>query len=116
MTHLLSGYGRLLERKPGDGLSKIGPSNCSPGAARECALKTRVNAHAQCANFLFQIALIYLWLAQCANPCQRRSRGGGRVAGATPPFWGWCVPVPPFQCALRGYMDAPQMGGALPPQ
>ena len=73
-------------------------------------MKTGVRLHAQVATFLSHIICIYLWLGQVARPFERRSRGEG-VAGATPPFWGLCVPGPPFQVALRGYMDAPKMGG-----
>ena len=101
--------------KPGDGLSKIGPSNCSPGAARECALKTRVNAHAQCANCLFHIALSYLWLAQCANPCQRRSRGGVS-GGSDPTFLGLVRPCTPVSMRTPGVHGRPPDGGSLPPQ
>ena len=73
-------------------------------------MKTGVRLHAQVATFLSHIIRIYLWLGQVARPFERRSRGGGS-GGSDPTFLGLVRPCTPVSSALRGYMDAPQMGG-----
>ena len=73
-------------------------------------MKTGVRLHAQVATFLSHIPCPHLWLGKLRALLSADPEGEG-VAGATPPFCGSCVPVPPFQVALRGYRDAPQMGG-----
>ena len=101
--------------KPGDGLSKIGPSNYGPGAARECNLKRGVQLHEQITNFLFHIALIYLWLAQITRPFESRSRGG-ESGGSDPTFLGLVRPCTPVSIYITGTHGRPPDGGSLPPQ
>ena len=96
---------------PGNGLSKIVPSNYGHGDARECNLKRGVPLHEQITHFMPPIILIYLWLGQITRPFESRSRGG-ESGGSDPAFFGLCVPVPPFQFTSRGHMDAPPWGVA----
>ena len=104
--------GVFWSEKQGNGLSKIGPSSCSPGAARECNLKRGVPLHEQITDFMPPIICIYLWLSQITRPFERRSRGGGEWRERPRLFVARASLYPRFNLHHGGTWTPPQWGVA----